>query len=202
MSMAWMRKSNTLSEVPQAVIYDRGRTLRRVLSDLPDPLLAALISGLQVHGDDLCCGRLYTSHRSSCAAGALIRELHPEQFEGGRLKFLLRHQWRKRAASYGGTLRTGMHVTFLEAIFDRAVMLTMRHRRDVKRRVAARVVGQWLLGEAERELGRRHDRIAAGLPPIVSWRDERLREWGEGLERRMDDRVPALAAPVVRARPG
>jgi hypothetical protein len=168
------------------VIDDRKRTLRRVLSDLPPPLLAALISGLEVHGDDLRCGRLYRSHQSSCAAGALIRELHPDQFGGGRLRFLVRHRWRKRAASYGGTLETGMHVTFLEAIFDRAVGLTLVLCPGVSERVASRVVGQWILAEAERELGIRDDRQVAGLPPFMNWRDLPLRRWGEGLERRLD----------------
>jgi hypothetical protein len=176
-----LRRNAALSSLPQLVVEDRTKTLRRVLSDFPDPLLAALISGLELHGDDLRCGTLYSSHTSSCAAGALIRELHPEQFQGGRLHFLVRHRWRRRAASYGGTLQTGMHVTLLESIFDRAVMLTMAYRRDVSEKVASRVVGKWMLDEAERELGFRDDRRAAGLPPILSWRDLPLRRWGEGL---------------------
>jgi hypothetical protein len=168
---------------------DREATLRRTLSDFPDRLLAALISGLQLHGHDLRCGTLYASHHASCAAGAMIRQLNPEQFDCGRLRFLVRHRWRKRAASYGGVLETGMHATLLETIFDRAVKLTLALRRDVKEREAARTAGRWLLAEAERELGLRHDRLAAGIPPPVSWRDVRLRRWGEDLENRLDDRV-------------
>ena len=187
------RRNAALDQVPRFVVDDRERTLRRVLSDFPEPLLAALISGLELHGDDLRCGRLFTSHTSSCAAGAMIRELYRDDFECGRIEFLARHQWRKRACSYGGELATGMHASLLEAIFDRAVMLTLKLRSEVSERAAARVVGRWILAEAERELGIRELRIAAGLPPIVSWRDRRLRRWGEGMERRLPELVPAGA---------
>jgi hypothetical protein len=48
----------------------------------------------------------------------MIRQLYPEQFECGRLKFFVRHRWRKRAASYGGALQTDMHVAWLEQRLD------------------------------------------------------------------------------------
>jgi hypothetical protein len=174
-----------LTELPRFVIDDREYTLRRVLTDIPDPILAALISGLQLHGHKLRSGTLYSSYESSCACGAMIRQLHPDQFECGRWTFLLRHRWRKRAASYGGSLQTDMHVAWLETIFDRAVHLTRKLRRDVRERVASRAVGQWLLAEAERELGLRYERIEAGLPAVESWRDLPLRHWGEGMDRRL-----------------
>lgn len=186
--MVSFRRNGALSALPQLVIDDREYTLRRVLSDLPDPLLAALISGLELHGGKLRSGTLYASHESSCACGAMIRQLYPEQFECGRLTFFVRHRWRKRAASYGGTLQTDMHVAWLEAIFDRAVHLTRIVRRDVRERIASRVAGQWMLAEAERELGLRYERIEAGLPSVASWRDLPLRRWGDGLERRLDER--------------
>lgn len=186
--MPLLRKNGALSALPQVIIDDREYTLRRVLSDLPDPLLAALISGLELHGGKLRSGTLYASHESSCACGAMIRQLYPEQFECGRLTFFVRHRWRKRAASYGGTLQTDMHVAWLEAIFDRAVHLTRRARRDVKERIASRVAGEWMLAEAERELALRYERIEAGLPSVASWRDLPLRSWGENLERRLDER--------------
>jgi hypothetical protein len=188
------RKKTALRELPQPVIDDRGYTLRRVLSDMPDPLLAALISGLELHGNNLRHGTLYKSHSSSCACGAMIRQLYPDQFDCGRVKFLIRHRWRRRASSYGGTLQTDMHVAWLETIFDRAVGLTLRRRRDVHERAASRIVGRWLLAEAERELGLRHDRVAVGRPSVESWRDLPLRRWGEGLDQRLDDRVPAVSA--------
>jgi hypothetical protein len=189
------RKNAALTELPQHVIDDREYTLRRVLSDVPDPLLAAMISGLQLHGSRLRPGTLYSSYDSSCACGAMIRQLYPEQFECGRWKFMLRHRWRRRAASYGGTLQTDMHVAWLETIFDRAAHLTRVTNRAVKVRVAARVAGQWMLAEAERELGFRHDRFDAGLPPVAGWRDLPLRRWGDGLEQRLPDR--SLAGSVA-----
>ena len=193
--MIRIRKNATLPVLPRRVVDDREYTLRRVLSDLPDPMLAALISGLELHGDDLRCGRLFASFTSSCAAGAMIRQLHPAQFECGRVEFLFKHRWRRRACSYGGELATGMHASLLEAIFDRATLLTLAVRRDVKEKAAARAVGRWMRSEAERELGFRHDRVAAGLPSMASWRDLPLRHWGEGMERRCVDEVPALVAP-------
>jgi hypothetical protein len=78
-----------------------------------------------------------------------------------------------------------MHASLLEAIFDRAVVLTMAIRRDVSERTASRAAGRWILSEAERELGLREDRIAAGLPAIQSWRDLPLRRWGEEMDRRL-----------------
>lgn len=179
------RRNGQLSELPPYVVDDRETTLRRILSDFPEPLLAALISGLEIHGDDLRCGTLFASHTSSCAAGAMIRELYRDQFECSRIEFMRRHRWRKRACSYGGTLATGMHASLLEAIFDRAVVLTMAIRRDVSERTASRVAGHWILQEAERELGLRDDRVSAGLPAIDSWRDQPLRSWGEGMDRRL-----------------
>jgi hypothetical protein len=173
-----------LPQLPRSVIDDREYTMRRVLSDFPDPLLAALISGLELHGGRLRSGTLFASYSDSCACGAMIRQLHPDQFECGRWTFLVRHRWRKRAASYGGTLQTDMHVAWMETIFDRAVYLTLKRRNDVSERTAARAVGQWMLAEAEQELGRRYDRVEAGLPAIDSWRDLPLRRWGEGLQQR------------------
>ena len=187
------RRTGHLTELPQHVVNDREYTLRRVLSDFPEPLLAALISGLELHGHDLRCGTLFASHTSSCAAGAMIRELYADQFECNRVQFLRRHRWRRRACSYGGTLATGMHASLLEAIFDRAVVLTMNVRPDVSERTASRIAGRWILAEAERELGFREDRIARGLPPIVSWRNERLRRWGEGMDRRLPQLLEAVA---------
>jgi hypothetical protein len=178
---------------------DRRVTLRRVLADLPEPLLGALVSGLEIHGDNLCAGRLFQSPTLSCAAGAMIRQLNPDDFHGGRLRFLMHHRWRKRAASYGGEFRAGMHASMIEACYDRAVFNTLHLAPGSHTRDASRLVGRWFLAEAERELNIRDNRRAAGLAPVVNWREEPLRRWDEGLERRIPaappeaDRVPALA---------
>jgi hypothetical protein len=191
--MLSIRRRVALAELPQRAIDDRTPTLRRVLADLPDPLLAALISGLELHGDHLRCGRLYSSYDSSCAAGAMMRQLHPDRFEVGRFRFLLRHRWRRHIASYGGMLQTGMHASLLEAIFDRVVWITRLCEQRASIADASRLAGRWLLAEAERELGIREYRRAAGLPPIVSWREQALRRWGEGMERRLPHPAPAGA---------
>lgn len=190
-----------LAELPREVIHDRGVTLRRVLADLPEPLLAALISGLEVHGDELRCRRrLYPSEHTSCAAGAMIRQLAPEEFEGGHLHFLLHHRWRRSVSSYGGRLATGMHATMLESTFDRSVYVALKVRPDASERDASRLVGRWFLEEASRELQLRDDRRAAGLPPIVDWRARRLRRWGEGMERRLPVRKLRLVGTRLDAR--
>jgi hypothetical protein len=162
------RRKTALPELPPRVISDRKSTLRRVLFDLPDPLLAALVSGLELHGDSLRCGTLFASHDASCAAGAMVRELHPDEFDCGRITFLVRHRWRKHAASYGGELRTCSHVAHIESIFDRAVTLTMMIDRDVKENPAARAVGRWIQSLAEHELERRNDLRAAGISPGIA----------------------------------
>lgn len=163
-----LRRKAAEPVLPSRVINDRKATLRRVLIDLPDPLLAALVSGLELHGDDLRCGTLFASHTSSCAAGAMVRQLRPDEFDCGRVKFLIRHRWRRSAASYGGELQSCSHVAHIEAIFDRAVMLTMVFDREVKEKFAAKAVGRWIQGEAERELQRRADLRAAGISPGVA----------------------------------
>jgi hypothetical protein len=162
------RRKTALPELPQRVVSDRKSTLRRVLFDLPDPLLAALVSGLELHGDSLRCGTLFASHKSSCAAGAMVRELRPDEFDCGRVRFLVRHRWRKHAASYGGELQTCSHVAHIEAIFDRAVSLTTMIDREVKENAASRAVGRWIRAEAEHELQRRNDLRAAGISPGVA----------------------------------
>lgn len=159
------RRDVPLPAVPPRVVADRRSTLRRVLLDLPDPLLAALISGLELHGDDLRYGTLFPSHSSSCAAGAMVRQLYPDDFQCGRVRFLIRHRWRRRAASYGGQLAACSHVAHIEAIFDRGTMLTLILARGVTERQAARAVGRWIRAEAERELGRRTDLRARGADP-------------------------------------
>jgi hypothetical protein len=187
-----MGRGVQLSALPHAAVADRGAVLRRILADLPDPLLAALVSGLD----------LYHSQTSSCAAGAMIRQLNPDDFEGGRLRFLVRHRWRKYAASYGGELRAGMHAAMIESTFDRAVAVVLASVPGSRMRDASRVVGRWFLQEAEREMHIRDDRRAAGLPPAVNWRERRLRRWNEDLERRLPPadvaaEVTGVAGPRV-----
>lgn len=185
-----MRRRAQLAGLPPEVIHDRGVTLRRVLADLPEPLLGALIGGLKRHGDDLRCGRLFHSEHESCAAGAMIRELHPQDFEGGHIHFLVHHRWRRSAASYGGGLARGMHALMLESTFDRAVYVARKTYPRIDEREASRHVGRWFLTEAERERQNRELRVAAGLPPVINWREERLRTWGEGMGRRLASSLP------------
>jgi hypothetical protein len=143
-------------EVPTWLKANRQPGLERVLAGLPDHLLSALVRGLERYGDDLAPGTLFSSPNSCCAVGAMIRELHPEEFRGGKLRFLLRHRWRRGADSYGGALASS-HVGHLEALFDRLVRETMGHYPGVGEAAAARAVGAWIHRLAERELAWRRN---------------------------------------------
>lgn len=144
--------------VPSSVVADRGGPIAIAIAGLPDPMLSALISGLHTEGDRLAPGRLFRLDGRACVIGAMLRQLHPAWFRGGRPWFLLRHSWRRRAASYGGPLNHCPRVNHLESHFDRAVSLMTNVLPDADQEHATRTVGRWLLRIAEHELGRRHDR--------------------------------------------
>ncbi len=152
--------------LPHGVRPDFEALLLRTLRALPDHLLAALLSGLERHADELLPGRLYRSpSRGGCAVGMMVRELQPDAFETGRLRFWMRHGWRRTAAGYGGVLAECPRVRHLEYLFDRwvASVQAASPRTDVAS--AARSVGRWIRVHAEAELGRRHDTLPLRLPP-------------------------------------
>jgi hypothetical protein len=143
--------------------------LLRTLRGLPDPLLAALLSGLEQHGDELMPGRLYRSPTGGgCAVGLMVRELDPAAFETGRLRFWLRHGWRRAAGGYGGVLASCPRVRHLEYLFDRSVASVQAAAPGTDARTAARSVGSWLTAQARVELGRRHDDVPAWVPAAPS----------------------------------
>jgi hypothetical protein len=126
--------------------------LQRTLRGLPDPLLAALVSGLERYGEELAPRRLFTGDGRSCAVGAMLRELRPGEFDGGGLRFWWRHGRRQSAVSYGGPFASP-RIRHLEHIFDASVALMP----DPADPVHAHTVGRWVLALAQAELGRRHD---------------------------------------------
>jgi hypothetical protein len=153
--------------LPRGIRPDFEILLLRTLRALPDPLLAALLVGLERHGDELMPGRLYRSTSSGgCAVGMMVRELHPEAFEIGGLRFWLRHGWRRSARGYGGILAECPRVRHLEYLFDHSVDAVQTAAPAAGAARAAESVGRWMRAHAEAELGRRHDGPHAAVPAL------------------------------------
>jgi hypothetical protein len=144
--------TDDLTAASEGALAERVPALRRSLRGLPDPLLAALAAGLERHGHALVAGRLFRSPSGGgCAVGVMLRELEPERFERGGLRFWLREGWRRRASSYGSDWCASPRVRHLEWIFDGAVA-TLRDDGRRSRREAAVAVGRWILAHARAEL--------------------------------------------------
>src|SRR5205807_8804985 len=68
----------------------------RALQHLPDELLRAMVRGLRAHADDLAPGVLFRNTGSGgCAVGITLRELAPEAFDFGWIRFWFRQRWRR-----------------------------------------------------------------------------------------------------------
>jgi hypothetical protein len=156
-----------------AMLADRIQVVRRSLRALPDRLVSALARGLARHEDELVVGHLYGySGGGGCAVGVMLRELRPERYRVGRLRFWLRHGWRVHASSYRGAVEGSPRLAHLEWTFDAAVQRLRQLDPGLGPRAAARVVGGWFRAEAEAELGWRALRAAAlgpsAGPPATS----------------------------------
>ena len=114
----------------QLRISDRQQVLRRTIRALPQPMLDALLRGLDRHGDQLVGGRLFKSRtEGGCAVGVMLLELDPELRSRGRLRFWLRDRWRRGTYSYRGALSRNPRLKHLEWIFDSLVEDLRRRRR-------------------------------------------------------------------------
>jgi len=136
---------------------EREAVLRRTLTGLPDHLLGALVDGLDHERGHLVDGRLFLSSAGGgCAVGVLLRELDPEAFEAGRLRFWLRHGWRRTVASYREVAKRQPRLRHLEWIFDASVSATRRAEPALSQRAAADRVGRWIEASARAEIARRN----------------------------------------------
>jgi hypothetical protein len=133
-------------------LAERRQVMRRTVRALPDEMLRALARGLELHADDLAPGRLFRGGGGGCAVGVMLRALYPEAYARGGLRFVLRHGWRRRAASYGGELARNPRIRHLEMSFDKAVNQMRALQRGTSKREAARAVGAWLLADTRAEL--------------------------------------------------
>src|SRR5919109_1147025 len=127
---------------PDHALAERQQVMRRSVRGLPDEMLDALARGLERHGDRLVAGRLFAGPaRGGCAVGVMLRELTPDAYAHGRFYFLLRHGWRRRAASYGGELARNPRLRHLGWSFDKAVKRAQDLSPEQSKQQAARAVG-------------------------------------------------------------
>lgn len=137
---------------PAAALAERRQVVRRAIRGLPDDMLPALIRGIERHGDELAPGRLFRSSGGGCAVGAMLRELDPEVYSTGGIRFWLRHGWRMRVDWYRKPLAAQPRLRHLEWSFDEAVGATRRLDARLSRGEAARRVGEWFAEDAREEL--------------------------------------------------
>lgn len=136
---------------------EREAVLWRTLKGLPEHLLGALVDGLEHERSRLVDGRLYLSSAGGgCAVGVLLREVDPSAFETGRVRFWLRHGWRRTSASYPGVAKRQPRLRHLEWLFDEGVRATRVAEPALSRQAAADRVGGWIASRARAELGYRN----------------------------------------------
>lgn len=142
----------------------------RALKHLPEEMLFAMVRGLRTYADDLAPGVLFRKHSSGgCAVGITLRELAPEAFDFGRLRFWLWHRWRRGVER--DVARRFPRLKHLQWYFDEAVSEV----KEAGYPQPAKAVGLWLAASAEAELGSRRSAVAETrrLPPRSARRGAR-----------------------------
>jgi hypothetical protein len=135
---------------PLGVSAPLASGVRRALQHLPDELLRAMVRGLRAHADELTPGILFRSQSSGgCAVGLTLRELAPEAFDFGWLRFWLWQRWRRGIERDVATRFPALK--HLQLHFDGAVAeLEENGYAD-----PAKAVGLWFAASAEAELSSR-----------------------------------------------
>lgn len=149
--------------VSEAVASGAGRALQH----LPDQLLGAMVRGLRARADDLAPGVLFRDHDSrGCAVGVTLRELAPEAFRFGRIRFWLWQRWRRGVER--DVARRFPRLKHLQWHYDAAV----KQLNEGGYPQPAKAVGLWLAASAEAELDLRRGAVAETGPPPSrsSWR--------------------------------
>jgi hypothetical protein len=127
----------------------------RALQHLPDELLRAMARGLRAHADDLAPGVLFRNQSSSgCAVGITLRELAPEAFNFGLLRFWLWQRWRRGVER--DVARRFPRLRHLQWHFDEAVA----ELEGARYPQPAKAVGLWLAASADAELRSRRSPVA------------------------------------------
>lgn len=145
---------------PRGVSAELASAARRALHHLPEELLGAMVGGLRAHADDLAPGRLFQGNSSGgCAVGITLRELAPDAFEFGWLRFWLWQRWRRGVER--DVARHYPRLRHLQWYFDEAVA---ELRQDGSDPQPAKAVGLWLAASAEAELEARRSSVLEGNP--------------------------------------
>jgi hypothetical protein len=142
-----MRPSVVVSP-PRGVSPELASAVGRALRHLPDELLRAMVRGLGAHADDLAPGVLFRGNSSGgCAIGVTLRELAPDAFKFGWLRFWLWQRWRRGIER--DVARRYPRLKHLQWHFDGAVAEVEKAGCEPQ---PAKAVGLWLAASARAEL--------------------------------------------------
>jgi hypothetical protein len=154
----------------------------QALQHLPDELLRAMVRGLRAHADDLAPGVLFRNHSSGgCAVGITLRELAPDAFDFGWLRFWVWQRWRRGVER--DVARRFPRLRHLQWHFDEAVT----ELKQAGYPQPAKAVGLWLAASADAELRSRRRAVAETRSlPISTARRTHRRAGGSGLAREQE----------------
>jgi hypothetical protein len=142
------------------VSTELGNAAAWALQHLPDQLLEAMVRGLRAHAGDLAPGVLFRGNASGgCAVGITLRELAPDAFTFGRLRFWLWQRWRRGVER--DVARRYPRLEHLQWHFDAAVAAL---ERALTVRQPAKTAGLWLAASAEAELRARRGGVSEPAP--------------------------------------
>jgi hypothetical protein len=165
----------------------------RALRHLPDELLRAMVHGLRAHADDLAPGILFRGNRSGgCAVGITLRELAPDAFDFGLVRFWLWQRWRRGVER--DVARRYPRLRHLQWYFDRAVAELDEAGGEPQ---PAKAVGLWLAASAQAELAAR--RRAVVERKILPTRLARRTHLNAGAPTRGGEHDPESNRPALGA---
>jgi hypothetical protein len=126
-----------------------------------------MIRGLRTYADDLAPGVLFRNRSGGCAVGITLRELAPEAFDFGWLRFWLWQRWRRGVERDVARWFPGLK--HLQRHFDVAVA----ELEEAGYPEPAKDVGLWLAASAEAELRSRSGAEVDTLPRRTARRKHR-----------------------------
>jgi hypothetical protein len=143
-----------LPVLPESLRAERTEPLRRILRKLPDPILEALVDGLD-RADQLVPGQLYADGSGGCAVGVIMRAIFPAE-ASRRVRWWNRRRHVSLYRSHPQLAREFPHLVTLESVFDRTIELAQQLYPELSQAELGAVCGRWMAAEAATELGFRH----------------------------------------------